>query len=211
LIEEHHPHAKTVLELACGTGSVLKELRLRYEVVGVDLSEPMLAVAAGKLPGVRLVRGDMTRLALGERFDVVLCVFDSINHLLSFEEWEAVFDRAHEHLDEGGVFVFDINTEAQLERFAAQPPLSQWFDGENVMIMDVSRTASGVYLWTVRIFEDLGGDNYRLHAEDVPEVSFPPQRIKSSLFDRFAQVRVYDASRARPSPRSGRLHFVCRR
>jgi SAM-dependent methyltransferase len=190
---------------------VLKQLQPRYEVVGVDVSAPMLEVAAGKLPGVRLVQGDMSRVALGERFDVVLCVFDSINHLLTFEEWEAVFDRALEHLAEGGIFVFDINTEAQLERFAAQPPLSQWFEGANVMIMDVSRAADGVYLWTIRVFEDLGGDNYRLHAEDVPEVTFPPQRIKSSLLERFAQVRVYDASRARPSPRSGRLHFVCRR
>jgi hypothetical protein len=57
----------------------------------------MLEVAAAKLPGVPLVEADMTQFELGERFDVVLCVYDSINHLLEFGQWEAVFDRVHEH------------------------------------------------------------------------------------------------------------------
>ena len=95
LIEGHRPSAQTVLELACGTGSILKQLRPDYEVTGLDLSAPMLEVAAEKVPGVRLVEGDMTRFALGERFDVVLCVYDSINHLLEFPQWERVFDLVH--------------------------------------------------------------------------------------------------------------------
>jgi SAM-dependent methyltransferase len=211
LMEQHHPQAKTVLELACGTGSVLKQLEQSYDVSGVDLSEAMLAVAARKLPDARLVLGDMTSVELGETFDVVLCVFDSINHLLRFEEWEAVFERAHAHLNDGGIFLFDVNTEAQLERFSSEQPLSQWFEGANVMILDVARTTDGEYLWMVRVFEDLGEDNYRLHAEDIPEAAFPADRIEASLLERFAAVDVYDASRPEPSPESARLHFVCRR
>jgi predicted TPR repeat methyltransferase len=111
LIERHHPRATTVLELACGTGSVLEQLEPRYELTGVDLSERMLELAAQKLPRARLVQADMAGLDLGETFDVVLCVYDSINHLLSFEQWEAVFDRARDHLNDRGLFVFDINTE----------------------------------------------------------------------------------------------------
>jgi hypothetical protein len=122
-----------------------------------------------------------------------------------------VFDRAHAHLNEGGIFVFDVNTEAQLERFSSEPPLSQWFEGANVMILDVARTTDGAYLWMVRVFEDLGEDNYRLHAEDIPEAAFPADRIEASLLERFAAVDVYDASRPEPSPESARLHFVCRR
>jgi predicted TPR repeat methyltransferase len=211
LIEQHHPRAKTVLELACGTGSVLKQLEPFYDVSGVDLSEAMLAVAARKLPNARLVRADMTSVDLGQTFDVVLCVFDSINHLLRFEEWEAVFDRARAHLNDRGIFVFDVNTEAQLERFSSGPPLSQWFKGANVMILDVARATNGAYLWMVRVFEDLGEDSYRLHAEDIPEAAFPVERIEASLLERFAAVDVYDALRPEPSPESARLHFVCRR
>jgi SAM-dependent methyltransferase len=211
LIEEHHPEAKTLLEFACGTGSVMKQLASSYEVTGVDRSDAMLAVAREKLPDARLVEGDMTTVDLGETFDVVLCAFDSINHLLRFEEWEAVFDRALAHLNEGGIFVFDVNTPAQLDRFSAQPALTQWFDGENAMIMDVAQTTDGDYLWMVRIFEALGGGDYKLHAEDVLEAAFPLARINAGLRERFAAVNVYDASRPEPSPESARLHFVCRR
>jgi SAM-dependent methyltransferase len=210
LIEKHHPEARTLLELACGTGSVMKQLASSYDVTGVDRSEAMLAVAREKLPDARLVEGDMTTVDLGETFDVVLCAFDSINHLLRFDEWEAVFDRAFAHLNEGGIFLFDVNTEWQLEWFSAQPALTQWFDGDNVMIMDVDRTDEGAYLWMVRIFQSLGDFDYKLHAEDVLEVAFPADRIESSLRERYATIDVYDASRPEPSPESARLHFVCR-
>jgi predicted TPR repeat methyltransferase len=211
LIERHHPDAKTLLELACGTGSVLKQLQPHYTVVGVDLSEAMLAVAAAKLPKARLVHADMRHVALGERFDVVLCAFDSINHLLSFEEWEAVFDRAREHLDEGGIFVFDVNTEHQLATFVAGPPWTHWFGDDNLMVMHVVDGGDGVSIWSIHVFEHLGDDRYRLHMENIREVAFPAERIKAGLLERFRRVRVYDDARSRPTSRSGRLHFVCRR
>jgi ubiquinone/menaquinone biosynthesis C-methylase UbiE len=62
LIEKHHPGAKTVLEIACGTGSVLKQLDPHYEVAGIDLSAKMLAIAAEKVPSARLVHDDMTAI-----------------------------------------------------------------------------------------------------------------------------------------------------
>ncbi len=112
LIRKHAARARTVLELACGTGSILKQLWTHYEVTGLDLSKEMLEIAAEKVPGVPLFRADMRTFDLGERFDVVLCVYDSINHLLRFDEWKTVFARAHDHLNEEGVFIFDINTVA---------------------------------------------------------------------------------------------------
>ena len=169
----------------------------------------MLAVAAEKLPDVRLVREDMTRVALGERFDVVLCAYDSINHLLTFAEWEAVFDRAREHLDDGGIFVFDVNTEAQLATFVAQPPWTHWFGDDNLLVMDVVEGGDGVSIWSIHVFEHVGDHRYRLHMENIREVAFPRERVEASLGERFRRVRVYDADRSRPTSRSGRLHFVC--
>ena len=190
---------------------MLKQLEPYYEVVGVDRSEAMLAVAAAKLPDVRLVRADMTRVALDDRFDVVLCAFDSINHLLTFEEWEAVFDRALEHLHEGGLLVFDVNTEHQLATFVAQPPWTHWFGDDNLLVMDVVDGGDGTSIWSIHVFEHVGEFRYRLHMENIREVSFPAARIKAGLLERFRRVRVYDAERSRPTARSGRLHFVCRR
>jgi predicted TPR repeat methyltransferase len=211
LIQKHHPEATTVLELACGTGSVLKQLDSDYDVTGVDLSDRMLEIAARKVPHARLIRADMTRVALDESFDVVLCIYDSINHLLKFAQWEAVFDRAHAHLEDGGLFIFDVNTERRLASFVPQPAVTQWFGDGNLMVLDVLDGGQGVFVWSIRVFEHLGNGSYRLHAEDIREVAFPADRIRRGLQKRFRRVWTYDEERSRPSPSSGRLHFVCRK
>jgi len=210
LIEKHHPEAATVLELACGTGAILEQLHEHYGVAGLDNSKGMLEIAAQKVPQARLFREDMTRFDLGERFDVVLCLFDSLNHLVAFEQWETVFDRAREHLAEGGVFVFDVNTERKLASFAAGPSWTQWFGEDSLLMIDVMDSGARIYEWKIRIFEHLGDLDYRLHAEDIREAAFPVERIKAALDERFGPIWIYDAERSRPTTRSLRLHFVCR-
>lgn len=209
LLERERPDARRILELACGTGSVLSRLRDRYEVVGVDLSPEMLAVAAAKLPDVRLVEDDMTRVRLGETFDAVICLYDSINHLLRWPDWEALFDTACAHLDARGVLVFDVNTPQRLALLATQPPIVHRFDG-NVLLLDVVGVGDGTVDWELNVFEALGDRMYRLHEETVPELGVPTERIREALAVRFQRVRVVDPQRSRPTSRSGRLWFVAR-
>jgi SAM-dependent methyltransferase len=208
LLDRHRPDAQRVLELACGTGSILARLQERYDVVGVDVSQEMLAVARRKLQGVELVCADMTRLRLGRRFDAVLCLYDSIDHLLRWRQWEAVFDRAREHLEPDGVFVFDLNTERRLAALAEAPPVVQSFDG-NLLLLDVADAGRGVVDWRLRVFEHTGDTRYRLHESTIPERSYPLERIRASLARRFRRVRAVDQLRARPTTRSGRLWPVC--
>jgi len=210
LLKKHHPRAKTVLELACGTGSILKQLRPDFDVAGVDLSAEMLAIARKKLPGVRLVEGDMRTIDLGERFDAVLCVYDSINHLTRFRDWEAVFARARAHLENGGVFLFDINTEHRLAQFPSGAPLVEWFGDGNLITMVITERPRRGVVWHLNVFERVRGSSYRLHREEIHELSFPAERIRAALRKRFTRIWTYDARRSRPSPRSERLHFVCR-
>ena len=88
-------------------------------LTGLDRSPAMLERARAKVPHARFVQGDMTTFELGERFDAVICVFDTLNHLARFEHWRALFARAAAHLHDGGLFAFDVNTVGQLERLAA--------------------------------------------------------------------------------------------
>jgi SAM-dependent methyltransferase len=210
LIKRHAPRARTLLELACGTGSILKQLWTHYDVTGLDLSEEMLEVASEKVPGIPLFRGDMRTFELGERFDVVLCVYDSINHLLRFDEWKAVFTGAHRHLNDNGVFIFDINTQRRLSEGAGRPPMVEWFGDANLMLLEITGAGRGVVNWGARVFERVADDEYRLHSEDIPEISFPPERIRAALEKLFSRVWIYDAQRSRPTAKSERLHFVCR-
>jgi len=202
------PDAKNVLELGCGTGSILKRLQDAYEVSGLDISGKMLSVARKKVPRSRLFQQDMVDFRIDGRFDVIFCVFDSINHVKRFSDWKKVFTAVRRHLSPGGCFIFDINTQRKLERLIAEPPWVHWF-GRNLLIIDVTALPSGGSNWNVKVFEHLNGSRYALHEEDIVEVSFPSQQIVAALRAHYVKVRVVDSDRSRPSAKSERLIFTC--
>jgi ubiquinone/menaquinone biosynthesis C-methylase UbiE len=206
LIAQNKPNAKTVLELACGTGAVLTHLAKEYEVSGLDLSSRMLSIARKKLPEARFFHSDMTTFNIGKKFDVILCVFDSINHVLEFSDWKRVFGRVEAHLVKDGLFIFDINTEHKLQRHIKESASVEKF-GKNLMIMDITDIGSGVSNWNVKVFEHQKGDIYRLLEENIKEKSFPIRQIKEALVESFKRVRAIDPKRQRPSAKIGALIF----
>jgi SAM-dependent methyltransferase len=201
-VRPHLVGARTVLELACGTGSVLALLRDDFEVTGVDLSPQMLEIAREKLPDAELVLGDMTGVRLGRTFDAVLCLYDAVNHLVEFADWERLFDTARAHLDAGGVFVFDMNSEERLDWFVARPAVALDFDEADVAVVDVVDGGGRIRNWELRIFEHVAGDEYRLAREVIAEAAFPQEHVRASLESRFGVVEAQEDN--------GRLWFACR-
>jgi dTDP-3-amino-3,4,6-trideoxy-alpha-D-glucopyranose N,N-dimethyltransferase len=104
VIARHHPQAASLLETAAGTGRYLELLRPHFRVVeGLDLSAPMLARAADRVPGVALHEADMTDFDLGKRFDVVCCLFRSIAYCRSVERMRSAVASMARHLADGGL------------------------------------------------------------------------------------------------------------
>src|SRR5207247_2040583 len=62
LIRERRPNARTLLDVACGTGLHLKHLSERYEVEGLDLDPELLKLASDRLGGCTPARGRHARL-----------------------------------------------------------------------------------------------------------------------------------------------------
>ena len=210
LIRQHKPKAKTLLELACGTGAILKILGKSFEVVGLDVSPQMLSIARKKLPNVRFYRKDMLRFDLATKFDVIICVFDSINHVLKFADWTKIFRNAARHLEPGGLFLFDVNTEAKLERLINAPTWVHKF-GRNLEFINVTDGRRGIANWNIRVFEHRRGNKYGLFEEDIREISFPVNKIRAALRKQFNSIKVIDPTERTPSTNSDRLYFVCKR
>lgn len=210
LLRESKPNARKVLELGCGTGSILKHMQDSYEVSGLDLSSKMLSIARKKVPQAKLSRQNMVDFQIDERFDAVFCVFDSINHVRRFSDWRKVFARVHQHLSTGGCFIFDINTQRKLERHIAEPPWVHRF-GRNLLIIDVTALANHGSNWNIRVFEHVNHKRYILHEEDIIEVSFTLEQIVAALHSHFVNVRVVDPDRKRPTGKSERLVFIAKR
>jgi SAM-dependent methyltransferase len=213
-VNTYLPDASSLLELGCGTGSILERVTSVPSLTGLDLSPEMLAVAREKVPGARLIEGDMKAFSLEERFDVVICVFDSLNHLLSFGDWQSMFDAVYEHLQDGGLFIFDVNTLGELRRLGDEPPWVYDFD-EGVAIIDVSFAeddmAEGVSLWDIRIFENVGGGRYELHQEQIGELAVPLSQLKSALEGRYQLLEEVNESGDPPTDESVKGHFCYRR
>lgn len=127
----------SALDLACGTGGFTRELvRAGLRVHGVDGSPEMLEVARERLPAtVPLSVGDLRTFALGQQFDLVTCVFDSLNNLLTPEDLGAALARAHAHLRPGGLLACDLNTRLGVQELwegNAIEGLAQTPDGREV-------------------------------------------------------------------------------
>ena len=101
------PRARTLLDVACGTGTHLRYLARWFEVTGLDRSQPMLRQARRKLPKVRFVRGPMQRFRLAERFDVITCLFSAIGYVRSEAELRSTLSNLARHLTPGGLVLVE--------------------------------------------------------------------------------------------------------
>ncbi|MFT9456873.1 MAG: methyltransferase domain-containing protein [Liquorilactobacillus hordei] len=102
-----------LLDLACGAGRLAVMLaQSGYQVTGADLSEEMLALAEARTrkeeADLSLVQANMTDLSELENFDIVTCGLDSLCYLADEEEVLRTFQEVSEHLNEKGIFVFDV-------------------------------------------------------------------------------------------------------
>jgi SAM-dependent methyltransferase len=208
-ISRHLPSARSLLELGCGTGALLAGLDGDLDLTGIDQSPEMLAIAAQTVPGARLVRGDMTAFTLEARFDVVICMFDTLNHVPSFAGWLSMFSCVHEHLADGGLFIFDVNTAGRLRRLDGAPPFLDEFDG-NVVIMTVRSAQDGLSLWETRIFERQDDDLFKLHHERIYELGVPLAVVRAALAGRFALLEEASLDGSPVSDDSDRVYFAYR-
>ena len=94
---------KSLLHLGCGAGHLDSHLKQHYRITGVDLSDPMLALARTQNPELDYQSGDLRTVRLDERFEAVILA-DASDYLLSPDALEAAFTTAYHHLLPGGVF-----------------------------------------------------------------------------------------------------------
>ena len=116
---------RTVVDLACGTGSVTEILaRKGYRVTGVDMSEEMLTEAAMKtmdmeeppMYSCQLLQ----ELRLPKGVDMAVCALDSLDYILDPADCKEAIRRTYKVLNPGGVFIFDVNTPEKLRAMDGQ-------------------------------------------------------------------------------------------
>lgn len=208
----------TVLDLACGTGSLTRTLAARgYEMIGVDRSVEMLAEAAEKcrdLPGEPplFLCQSMDQLDLYGTVDACVCCLDSVNYVTRPKCLAKAFQRVHLFLMPGGLFVFDVNTPEKLRNL----------DGG----MFIDETDEVYCVWRAeyaprRRICTYGMDIFRRTAEGLwargeelhEEYAYEPDELEEMLRAAgFQDIRRYGDKKLRaPMPGEERIFFAARK
>ena len=208
---------KTVLDLACGTGTLTCILARRgYEMIGVDLSEDMLAEAAEKaleVEGERpiFLNQSMDRLDLYGTIDACVCCLDSVNYMTRPRQLQKAFQRVHLFLMPGGVFLFDCNTPEKLQAMDGQIFLDETEDTYCVWRAEYSRKRR-ICTYGMDIFRRDGG-HWQRGEEVHEEYAYTPEELEEYLRQAgFRDIKQYgDRTMRRPKQGEQRIFFAARK
>ncbi|MBK8549950.1 MAG: class I SAM-dependent methyltransferase [Ignavibacteria bacterium] len=209
-INRYNKNVKTVLELGCGTGSNLLHFDKDIAITGIDISVEMLKIAKNKLPGCKFYQQDIRTFSLNKKFDLIICLYDTLNHVLLFSDWKKIFKNADKHLNDKGLFIFDINTLAKLEYISAVSPFMHEFDS-NYLIVNVKKIFRNTFNWNLKIFENKRHNMFSLLEQNIKESSFETDKISNELLKYFNIKRIDDENGRKVKYDNERVFFVCQK
>lgn len=205
----------TVLDLACGTGSMTWLLAGRgYELIAVDGSQEMLAAAREKNAPAEVpplfLHQSMPRLDLYGTVDAAICCLDSLNYLTSPTDVQRTFQRLHLFIAPGGELIFDVNTLDKFQSLDGQVFLDETEESYCVWRTEFRRNICSYW---VDLFRKGTDGRYRRDTELHRQRYYAPEELAGWLREAgFGNICVYgDCRLRRPKDGEQRIYFCCTR
>ena len=202
---------RTVLDLACGTGTMTWELARRgYEMIGVDASTEMLSQAQIKTgEGITplFLCQSMPKLDLYGTVEAAVCCLDSLNYLTRPQDVQRTFERLRLFIAPGGILVFDVNTDSKLRAMDAQVYVDETEDTYCVW-----RTAykNGLARYDMDIFTRFDDGAWERSQETHRERIYSAEELTAWLkAAEFVNVCTYgDGVMRKPKPDEQRIYYT---
>lgn len=206
-----------LLDVACGTGGFSNCFCERgVEVIGADISEEMLSIAREKSydkgNDILYLCQSAQELDLYGTVDGAICCLDSLNHITDYREFCKAIKRIALFLEEGSLFIFDLNTEYKHEQVL----------GDNVFVIENDE----VYCVWANTFNkkdcsvDIAldffvneNDTYYRMSEDFSERAYSENQVEAALKKAGLEiVKIFDDMTTKPLKyNSERAVYVTRR
>ena len=175
-----------VVDLGCGTGTLTEMLYKKgYDMIGVDLSQSMLAVAMEKKSvsgsDILYLMQDMRELELYSTVGSVVSVCDSINYILEEEELLEVFLRVNNYLYPGGIFIFDFNTDYKYREIIGDAVIAENRENCSFIWENYFDEETSVNEYDVTIFVKEEEDLFRKFTETHFQKGYTAKKIKELL------------------------------
>lgn len=195
---------RSVLDLACGTGTVSCLLAERgYQVIGTDGSEEMLTQAMLKAAMLEecapvFLHQTMPKLRLLEPVDAAVSTIDSLNYLTRERDIRETFKRVYQWLKPGGQFIFDVNTPYKLRRMDQQMYMDETEDSFCVWRTFFSERTQ-ICTYQVDLFQEQEDGAWERSFEEHREKAWTMEQLELFLKDAgFAKVTVTGDLTMRP-------------
>ncbi len=216
ILEKEQLRPRTAVDLACGTGSVALLLaREGLEVVGVDLSEEMLTVAAQRAQEadvfIQYTCQSLQRLRLPRGVDLAVCALDGLDYILDPADCAAAIRRIYKALNPGGIFIFDVNTPEKLRAMDGQVFLDEDDDVYCVWRGEFDENTN-ICSYGMDLFQRRG-NVWERSFEEHREYAYSHEQLTGYLKAAgFTDIHIYADSLLQP-PRAGeqRIYFSARK
>ena len=194
----------TVLDLACGTGTISCLLAQKgYQVTATDGSEEMLTQAMQKAAALEgrpplFLHQTMPCLRLLEPVDAAVSTLDSLNYLTREKDIRETFCRVYRWLKPGGMFIFDVNTPYKLRRMDRQMYMDETEDSFCVWRTFFSERTK-VCTYQVDLFRLRRDGAWDRDFEEHRERAWTQEELRTYLTDAgFADIRLTGDLTLRP-------------
>ena len=214
LFQKSRLPVRTVLDLACGTGNMTAVLTERgYELIGVDESPDMLAVAREKAAGLKgeppvFLNQSMPKLDLYGTVEAAVCCLDSLNYLTSPREVQRTFERLALFIAPGGILIFDINSASYLRDLNGQVFLDETDDVYCVWRAEFEKRNRVCTYW-MDIFTRREDGVWNRSVEEHRQRAYEVDELRSWLLEAgFTHIRTYgDCRMSAPKEGEQRIYF----
>lgn len=217
-VVRHTQSQSTLLDLGCGTGEFALRLAEKYDVSGLDLAANMLVLAQDKFEEasltIPLFEANMLDFDLGQSFETITCLSDSLNYMTDESSVSKVFERVQQHLTDTGTFIFDVHSIYKVDVLFD----NYVFADNDDDVSFIWRSYKGEEAHTVEhdlsfFLYDEEMDMYTRRDELHCERTYSIQTYEKLLLAAgFSKVGVYaDFTDEAPNEMSERLFFVCQK
>lgn len=220
LTQRYDIQVRKILELACGSGGhALQLAQMGYEVTGVDRSTTMLRMAREKqdraMTHVDWRQGDMdsfSSVGLKHDYDLVTCLYDSLNYILEESGIERCFAEVYKHLRPGGGFIFDVTTEFNLLQNFSGYTFAENFENASYIWENDYDIINKICASKVTVFT-LSDGRYKKTVEVHRQKVYPTSLLLQMLSDVGFEVGGYfqDLTEKPVKRECERIHFVCKK
>ena len=207
---------RTVLDLACGTGSVTKILaEMGFSVTGVDMSEEMLTEAFMKVQDLpnppRFICQKLQELYVPRGVDLAVCALDSLDYITNPDDCAEAIRRTYKALNPGGIFIFDVNTPEKLRAMDDQIFLDEDDDVYCVWRGEFDEDTN-ICTYAMDLFQR-SGDVWQRSYEEHCEYAYSQQQLMTYLKAAgFTRIEVYgDRKFEAPGAGEQRMYFKARK